>query len=111
VLGGVAVTLHSWNLPGETTVHVDFTIQNLAVSPFVYNPLNTSLQTEDGRRWNYASAAYTSDMRLQPILPQIETGDLIRVTEGYIIPRGPRPVKFFYSSYGGGNFSFALSSP
>ncbi len=91
-------------------VRLDFTIENISVPQFNYNSLDTSLQTSDGRRWEYDSDAYTTEMRRQTSLPEINTGDILRVTEGYIIPSGSKPVKFFYEhpSYGVSDFSFVL---
>lgn len=110
---GVAITLHSVNLVGETIVRVEFTIENIAVSPFIYSPSRTSIQTDDGGRWDYDFGAYNEEMHRQAFLPEINTGDLVRMTEGYIIPQGTKPVKFFYEhpSYGVPDFSFLLSNP
>ena len=58
--------------------------------------MNTSIQTSDGRRYEYDFDAYTEEMRRQPSLPTLNTGDVLRLTEGYVIPAGSTVIKFFF---------------
>ena len=63
---------------------------------FTFNTLNTSIQTSDGRRYEYDFDAYTEEMRRQPNLPTVNTGEVLRVTVGYVIPAGSTVTKFFF---------------